>query len=159
MPDISVRLLINIFSVLGALFALWKGGVAERSAATIVIINTIVGEGSHWLAPNSDEIIRLVNDGLTAVGLLVVTVRYGAPWMGGVMLFFAAQFAMHSYYMVTERRTGDYLNALINNINFSGIIWCLVLGTAVAWRRRVLASRAMKLAAAPARMDASAPPL
>src|SRR5690242_18103284 len=100
MPDISVRLLINIFSVLGALFALWKGGVAERSAATIVIINTIVGEGSHWLAPNSDDIIRLVNDGLTAVGLLVVTVRYGAPWMGGVMLFFAAQFAMHSYYMV-----------------------------------------------------------
>lgn len=139
MPDISVRLLINAFSVLGALFALWKGGKAERAAGIIVLVNALIGEGSHWLAPKSDDIIRLVNDGLTALGLLVVTVRYVAPWMGGVMLFFAAQFAMHSYYMVTERQTGDYLNALINNINFSGIIWCLVIGTAVAWRRRVKA--------------------
>jgi hypothetical protein len=57
------------------------------------------------------------------------------------MLFFAAQFAMHSYYMVTERPTGDYLNALINNIDFSGIIWCLIIGTAVAWRRRVRLAR------------------
>ena len=157
MPDISIRLVINTFSVLGALFALWKGGVAERSAAVIVLVNVVIGEASHWIAPGSDEIIRLVNDGLTAVGLLVVTVRYGAPWMGGVMLFFAAQFAMHSYYMVTERRTGDYLNALINNINFSGITWCLVLGTLVAWRRRVVSARSVKLAASPASMDAPAP--
>lgn len=142
MPDVSVRLLINTFSILGALFALWKGGRAERTAAIIVVVNTMVGESSHWLAPNSDDVIRMVNDGLTALGLLVVTVRYGAPWMGGVMLFFAAQFAMHSYYMVTERRTGDYLNALINNINFTGIIWCLIVGTAVAWRRRVTLARA-----------------
>lgn len=145
MPDISVRLLINVFSVLGALFALWKGGKAERAAAAIVLLNTLVGEGSHWLAPGSDDIIRLINDGLTAMGLLIVTVWYVAPWMGGVMLFFAAQFAMHSYYMVTERPTGDYLNALINNVNFSGIIWCMVIGTIVAWRRRLKsnASRAV----------------
>jgi hypothetical protein len=141
MPDISVRLLINVLAILGALFALWKGGKAERVAAVIVLVNALIGEGSHWLAPKSDDIIRLVNDGLTAVGLLVVTVRYVAPWMGGVMLFFAAQFAMHSYYLVTERQTGDYLNALINNINFSGIIWCLVIGTGVAWRRRVVTAR------------------
>ena len=142
MPDISVRLLINTFSVLGALFAFWKGGAAERIAAAVVIVNALVGEGSHWLAPSHDDIIRLVNDGLTALGLLVVTVRYVAPWMGGVMLFYAAQFAMHSYYMVTERKTGDYLNALINNINFTGVVWCLVIGTAVAWRRRIKAARA-----------------
>lgn len=136
MPDISVRLLINTLSVLGAFFALWKGGKAERGAAIIVLVNALIGEGSHWLAPNSDGVIRLINDGLTALALLVVTVRYVAPWMGGVMLFFAAQFAMHSYYLVTERPPGDYLNALINNINFSGIILCLILGTIFAWRRR-----------------------
>lgn len=137
MPDISARVLINVFSVLGALFALWKGGKAERATAAAVVVNVMVGEGSHWLAPESDDIIRLINDGLTAMALLIVTVRYVAPWMGGVMLFFAAQFAMHSYYMVTERQTGDYLNALINNINYSGVIWCMVIGTAVAWRRRL----------------------
>jgi len=142
MPDVSIRLLINIFSALGALFALWKGGAAERAAAIIVVVNVLVGESSHWLAPNSDDVIRMANDGLSALALLMVTVRYGAPWMGGVMLFYAAQFAMHSYYMVTERKTGDYLNALINNINFTGIIWCLIIGTVVAWRRRFVAARA-----------------
>lgn len=141
MPDISIRLLINVFSILGAAFALWKGGAAERLAATIVIANAIVGEGGHWLAPNSDSIIRLVNDGLTALVLLAITVRYGALWMGGVMLFFAAQFSMHSYYLVMARPGGDYFYALINNINFSGIIWCLIAGTIVAWRRRVRAAR------------------
>jgi hypothetical protein len=143
MPDISVRLLINIFSVLGASFALWKGGRAERAAAIVVIVNVAIGQTGKYLAPDSDAIIRLVNDGLTALVLLGVTVRYGALWMGGVMLFFAAQFAMHSYYMVTQRPTGDYFYALINNVNFSGVIWCLIIGAAVAWRRRAKAARAM----------------
>lgn len=141
MPDISVRLLINTFSVIGALFALWKGGPAERAAAAAVIVNVLIGQFGKLLAPNADSLIRLVNDGFTALLILGVTLRYGALWMGGVMLFYAAQFAMHSYYLVTERRPGDYLNALINNINFSGIIWCLVIGTAVAWRARIKASR------------------
>jgi len=141
MPDVSTRLLINIFSVLGALFALWKGGPAERMTAGIVFANVLVGQTGSLLAPDSDDVIRLVNDGLTAMVLLGVTVRYGALWMGGVMLFFAAQFAMHSYYLVTSRPSGDYFYALINNINFSAIIWCLIIGTAVAWRRRVRMAR------------------
>jgi len=141
MPDISVRLLINVFSVLGALFALVKGGPAERWTAGVVILNVAIGQSSVYLASASDDMVRLVNDGLTALVLLGITLRYGAMWMGGVMLFYAAQFAMHSYYLVTQRPTGDYLNALLNNINFSGIIWCLIIGSAVAWRRRVRAAR------------------
>ena len=142
MPDLSVRLLINVFSVLGALFALWKGGTAERMTAAVLIVNVLIGQSGKALAPASDDVIRLVNDGLTALILLAITVRYGAPWMGGVMLFFAAQFAMHSFYLVTDRPTGDFFNALVNNVNFSGIIWCLIIGTAVAWRRRVRVRRA-----------------
>jgi hypothetical protein len=142
MPDISVRLLINTFSILGAAFALWKGGTAERVSAVIVIVNALIGEGVHWAAPDAENIIRMANDGLTALALLGVTVRYGAVWMGGVMLFFAAQFAMHSYYLVTQRPTGDYTYALINNLNFGAIIWCLIIGAAVAWRRRIVAARA-----------------
>jgi hypothetical protein len=67
-----------------------------------------------------------------------------------MMLFYAAQFAMHSYYLVTERRIGDYTYALINNINFSGIIWCLIIGTIVAWLGRARRARAAKAAAAQA---------
>jgi cbb3-type cytochrome oxidase subunit 3 len=141
MPEISVRFLINTFSVLGALFAFWKGGPAERATAAVVMLNVLIGYTGAFLAPQLDNMIRLVNDGLTALIILAITLRYGALWMGGVMLFFAAQFSMHSYYIVTGRETG-YLYALINNINFSGIIWCLIIGTAVAWRRRIRSRRA-----------------
>ena len=144
MPEFDLRLFINVFSVLGAGFALLKGGPAERLSASVVILNVAIGQSGQYLAPQSDEIIRLVNDGLTALILLAITVRYGAPWMGGVMLLFAAQFAMHSYYIVTERPAGDYFNALVNNLNFTGIIWCLIIGTAVAWRRRLRLARAAK---------------
>lgn len=152
MPEIDLRLIFNGLFVLGAAFALRKGGPAERATAVVVIINVLIGQSGQWIAPKSDALIRLINDGLTAIVLLAVTVRYGALWMGGVMLLFAVQFAMHSYYMVTERRPGDYLNALINNINFMGIIWCLVIGAAVAWRRRVKAARL-----SPARVAPSSP--
>lgn len=141
MPEVSVRLIIDIFSVLGASFALWKGGTAERLAAAVVIVNVAIGLSGKWLAPGLNDQIRLANDGLSALILLGVTVRYGALWMGGVMLFYAAQFSLHSFYLVTERPS-DYLYALINNIDFTSIIWCLIIGTAVAWRRRVRLARA-----------------
>ncbi len=141
MPYTSIGLLIDLFSVLGALFAMWKGGVAERATAVMVILNVIIGEAGNFLAPDSDGVIRLINDGITALVLLGITVRFGALWMGGVMLFFAAQFSLHSYYLVTER-PHDFLHALVNNIDFSGIIWCLIIGTAVVWRRRVRAEKA-----------------
>ncbi len=134
MPNVPVGTLIDIFSVLGAFFAVWKGGVAERSAAIVVIANVLIGQ-TEWFAPGSGGLIRIINDGITALVLLVITVRYAALWMGGVMLFFAAQFSMHSYYLVTER-PNDYWHALINNVDFSGIIWCLIIGTLVAWRAR-----------------------
>jgi hypothetical protein len=141
MSAISIRFLINSLSVLGAMFALWKGGRAERLAAVIVIANVVVGQMDAFLGPSGDSVLRLVNDGVTALILLGVTVRYGALWMGGVMLFYAAQFAMHSYYLVTQRPTGDYLNALINNVNFIGINVCLIIGTAVAWHHRARTAR------------------
>ena len=142
--------LIDVFSVLGALFALWKGGQAERAAAVAVLVNVLIGQLGKFVAPSADSMIRLVNDGVTALVLLGITVRYGALWMGGVMLFYAAQFAMHSYYLVTQRQTGDYLNALINNINFSGINLCLIIGAAVAWHRRVRLARVAAATAASA---------
>jgi len=144
MPDLSIRLLINLLSIAGALFALWKGGPAERAAAVIVMANALIGETAHWVAPGAEDIIRLVNDGFTALVLLVVTVRFSALWMGGVMLFFAAQFTLHSFYLVTERPPTDYLHALINNIDWSGVIWCMVIGTAVAWRHRVRSRAALE---------------
>lgn len=133
---LHVGLIINFFSLLGAFFALWKGDTAARWVALVVIGNLLIGQFAQLFTPAGNELIRLVNDGLTALLILGVTVRYAALWMGGVMLFFAAQFSLHSYYLVMERAT-DRLYAQINNIDFLGVIWCLIFGTAVAWRRRV----------------------
>jgi hypothetical protein len=147
MNDLRIGLLIDLFLVLGALFALWKGGKAERVAALVVLANVVIGHAGKALIPDSQDLVRLVNDGLAALALLLVTIRFAAPWMGGVMLFFAAQFAMHSYYLVTDR-PHDFFHALINNINWSGVAWCLVIGTAFAWRARARAQQ-LALQAAP----------
>lgn len=148
MPTISLGLLIDIFSVLGALFAFWKGDAAERATAMVVIVNVIIGEGGRWLAPGGDSFLRLVVDGLTALVLLGITVRYGALWMGAVMFFFAAQFSLHSYYLVAARNPNDRLHAIINNLDWNGVIWCLIIGTLVAWRARNRRIRAAQAAAA-----------
>lgn len=135
----TIAQIIDAFALFGAFFALWKGGTAERATAIAIIVNVAIGQLSKALLPSGDNVVRLLNDGLTAVLILGVTLRFGAPWMGGVMLFYAAQFAMHSYYLVTMREVGDYTYALINNINFTSMIWCLIIGTAVTWRRRARA--------------------
>lgn len=117
-------------------FAFWKGGPAERWAAACVAVNMLAAILLAEALGRVDGMIRFANDGLTALALLAVTVRYAAPWMIGVMFFYAVQFAMHAYYMVMGRDDSDYLHALINNVDFAGVIACLVVGTAVAWRGR-----------------------
>lgn len=136
MSNLILYLLSQLFSVLGGGFAFWKGGRAERLAAVVVGVNLLIGTFAQWLASENVEMIRFCNDGLAAVALLVITVRYGALWMGGVMLFYAVQFSLTSYYLVTDRPAKDYLYALVNNIDWQGVIWCLIIGTAVAWRQR-----------------------
>jgi hypothetical protein len=133
--------LLVLFVVGGVLFAVWKGGRAERMAAAVVVANLFLGLTAQTLLPQYDDLLRFANDGLAAVVLLIITLRYGAPWMGGVMFFYAAQFSLHSVYMVAKLEAG-YVHAVLNNINFTGVTWCLIIGTAVAWRGRVKAARA-----------------
>jgi hypothetical protein len=137
----QVGQLENTLCLFGALFALWKGGVAERGVAVVVIANLFVGQIGRLVAPSGDQLIRLVSDGLTALILLGITVRYAALWMGGVMMFFAIQFSLHSYYLVMERPI-DHLYAVINNFDFVSINLCLIIGVAVAWSRRERIRRA-----------------
>ena len=141
MPTSPIVQLLLLFSLAAVVVALVMGGRAERSTAVVVIANIVLGLLVLAAAPKIEGVFRFANDGIAAMALLFVTVRYGAPWMGGVMLFYAAQFSLHSYYMVTGRSETDYLHALINNINFGGITWCLIIGTVVAWRNRVRAVR------------------
>jgi hypothetical protein len=142
MPTSPIVQLLLVFAVSGLAFAFWKGGAAERLAAGVVAANLISGLVLGALLATYAAQLRFGVDGLTALALLAITLRFAAPWMGGVMLFYAAQFALHGYYLTMGRKPTDYLHAVINNLNFTGVLGCLVIGTALAWRRRVRAARA-----------------
>ncbi len=148
MSDVAIHLffwaLFLVLMLAACGFALWKGGPAERYGALLILSFAILWEFGRLLPPSFDEwkpIAQLVGDGLTAVGLLAIAVRYASLWLGGALMFQAAQFSLHSFYMVTGRPT-DSLHHLINNINLYAILGCLVLGAAISWRQRAKANAA-----------------
>jgi hypothetical protein len=145
MSGIALAAALLAFSIAACLFALVKGGVAERIGAGIILANLVAGEVQEALYHN--QILVLCIDGLTALALLGVAIRYASFWLGGVMLLCGLQFALHASYFVLERPR-DSLHVAINNTNFVAIAVCLAAGTALAWRRRVRATRVDVAAAA-----------
>lgn len=131
----------------GCGLAFAKGGPAERMAAGVIVANIAAGYLVKSLFPGAVESFRLVNDGIAAVALLVLAVRFAAPWLGGAMFFYAAQFALHSYLLVIGETGVSTLKAQLNNLNFIGVVFCLIAGTVVTWRRRVRKARAKAAAA------------
>ena len=77
------------------LFAFTKGGAAERIGAGVILANLLAGMANESLFHS--QLITLCVDGLTALALLPVAVYYASLWLGGVMLLYAAQFALHAF--------------------------------------------------------------
>jgi hypothetical protein len=122
-------------------FAIWKGGPPERFGGGAILAIVVLTRLADALTPDSAlPIVRLVSDGLTAISLLVIVLAYGSLWIGGAMLLYAAQFTLYSYYFVTERPP-DRFQAVVNNVDFLAIHLCLIIGTVVAWRQRVILAR------------------
>jgi LPXTG-motif cell wall-anchored protein len=122
-----------VFILLTCLFAFVRGGVAERMGASVILANLLtiaVNEASLH-----NQLISLAIDGLTALALLAIAMRFASLWLGAVMLLYAIQFALHAFYFVTERPR-DLLHVVINNVNFFAVGLCLAGGTVLAWRRR-----------------------
>lgn len=124
--------------VLSVLFALWKGGAAERVGALlngvicigVPIIQTFLHESLHTLP-------ILMADGLLAVGFLVLAIRYASLWLGAAMLLQAIGFTMHSALML-EVVKPDYTYYAAMNAMSVGVLLSIIVGTAYAWavRRR-----------------------
>lgn len=127
--------------------ALWKGETPERWASGAILLSMVPTIVLILLRMPDFPTLELVGDGLTAVGLLILTMIYGRLWLGAAMLFQAAQFSLHSYYLVTERKS-DLFHAIVNNVNFLGIMLSLATGTALAVYRRARARRALAAASA-----------
>jgi len=132
-------LIVWIFSLIGlgvCLLSLWKGQASERLGAWCILANLLVTIlATTLLSPDMRPIGQLVIDAATALGLLFVVLRFGSLWLGAVMLLYAAQFTLHSFYFVTSRPT-DNLHAAVNNIDFLAVIVCLAAGTLISIHRQ-----------------------
>ena len=131
--------ILLVLCLLMCVFALAKGGQAERIGAGIIIANLVAGiVNERWLHL---DLVHLGIAGVTALVLLAVAVRFASLWLGGVMLLYAMQFALIAYYLVLEQKR-DFVYVVTNNVLFCTVTLCLAVGTALAWRRRIqLASR------------------
>lgn len=150
MSPFLTYILLSLLLVATCLFAIWKGGPAERAGASVVLVMVIFERLAQAAMPQGWWVILgLSCDALTALGLLAVTLRYASLWLGGAMLFYAAQFTLHSFYFVTGRPDADLLHMVLTDFNFGAILVCLVVGTVLAWRTRLRAEAAAAGVAAP----------
>jgi hypothetical protein len=128
-------------TVLTVAFALWKGDRATRIAAvtnavlagSTILTNPRVGDVSY-------ETVSLALDFACAVIFLLLAVRYANLWLGAAMIFQAAQFSLHAYYLVMEL-PHDRMHAWINNTDDWGILVSIGVGTVLAIRRRAALAR------------------
>jgi hypothetical protein len=132
---LSLLLHLTTWATVG--IALWKGDAATRIAAgaygcleiATMIVHPHVGDASG-------ETILLAADFACAVIFLIMAVRYASLWLGAAMLFQAAQFSLHAYYLVMDRKH-DLMHAWINNADDWGILISMFIGTILAIRHRV----------------------
>jgi hypothetical protein len=142
---------LTSFAVLVWGLAFWRGGPAERWGAaifagaqlTFLVVAFVLGGGAQ---PYIGLILQLTLDGLSAVALLFVLLRYSHPWLGVAILLCAAQFTLQSVYLVGELKK-DYWHILLNNLNFVAIHISLLVGTIQHWVRRARISKSAAAAA------------
>jgi hypothetical protein len=136
MPVSQLVQLFYLSTFAACAFAYWKGGAAERLGSVVILCATLVPFLTRALAPaDLSRVLDLVVDGLVGAAFLVLVLRYGSVWLGVTMLLYAVQFALHSFYFVTEKPV-DRLHAQVNNIVFLLVSLTLWVGALLAWRRQ-----------------------
>src|SRR5437870_12993981 len=114
MSPLVIYWLLSAFTIAVCAFAIWKGGPAERVGGAMILGFVVVERLIRLVAPpDLLPILNLIGDAATAVGLLVLALRFTSLWLGGTMMFYAATFVLHSAYMVTGRPEEDRLYILL----------------------------------------------
>jgi hypothetical protein len=121
--------------------AIWKGDAAVRVAgASFLVLDLATLLISPKVGDVSGETVLLALDFFCAVVLLLLAVRYANLWLGAAMIFQAAQFSVHAYYLVMEL-PHDRTHAWINNCDNAGIMVSIVTGAVLSVRRRMIVAR------------------
>lgn len=134
----QVVLALTLFALIVWVFAFWRGGSAERWGAAIIMGNQLLTllavVVTRTLHGPLNLFLQLTLDGVTAIALLLIVLKFGRAWLGVAMLLYAGQFTLQSVYLVAELKK-DALHVLINNLNFVAIHLSLAVGTAQHWLR------------------------
>jgi hypothetical protein len=135
MAKMPIAALACYGAILGATTLAWlRGGAAERLGGALFLVMTGVDLVARLAVPAAlltDGL--LVADGLMALGFLALALRFGSLWLGGALLFQAAQFSLHAFYLVTGRPL-DLIHAVANNLDTYGVAACIAVGALTARR-------------------------
>ncbi|HEY8573786.1 hypothetical protein [Phenylobacterium sp.] len=140
MPVEPLLAALILFGVSACVFALIRGGKDERIGAAVILANLVAALINELLG--QAQIGTLLIDGITALILLGVAVRFASAWLGAVMLLYGLQFTLQAYYLVMDRAR-DVLSVRLNNLDFFLVCLCVAVATALTEikRRKVAAGR------------------
>jgi hypothetical protein len=117
-----------------AVFAWVRGTAAERMGGLLNVATAVLAYAAYTFAPKPTlPTTLLAVDGFLAFGFLALALRNASLWLGGALLFQAAQFSLHGFYLVMHRPF-DFIHALANNLDSYGIALCLIVGSIAARR-------------------------
>jgi hypothetical protein len=122
-------------------FALLKGGGVERWAAGIIFVSWALSVAvsvflSRLFSQQIQEFTFLALDAVTALGLLVLALRFAKIWLGVAMLMQSGELSLHGAVMADWGFAyRDYM--LLNDALSFGLLLLLAGATATAWFQRI----------------------
>jgi hypothetical protein len=142
---IQILWIVSWIAVLGVCgFALVCGGRPERLSAGIILVSAVIYQFNIYVPADVRPSTAILLDGVSALGLVFVTVRYASLWLGGVMVLQAAQFTLHATYILAERPLDRQYSEINNTFVFIQMS-ILLTGVLVSQHRRRRAAKAPQL--------------
>jgi hypothetical protein len=137
----SLESKIAVFAlVVACLFAMAKGGRAERWGAALICTSWFSSYAvsfflSGVFSPQIRELTFLAVDAALAIGLLALAFRFAKVWLGVAMLMLSGELGLNSAAMGDWGfRFRDYI--ALNNILSFGLLFLLIGATVTAWVQR-----------------------
>ncbi|USQ96901.1 hypothetical protein [Caulobacter sp. RL271] len=139
---LQLLFLVDWLLIAVACFGAWRWGARQERHAAALVLAIFVGFILASLIRDKEFIrgVYLTLDGLLALGLLLLSLRYATRWLGVTVLLQGVQFSLHAYYLVAARRYDNFY-ILVNNLVSLGVLICLLTGVALAWRARRRAAK------------------
>jgi len=130
-------ILIGWLLILSVCFSAWRWGEEAERLGGMLVLAVAVSFALADLLP-SRELTRgayLLLDGVLALGLLVMALRFARAWVGVALLLQAVQFSLHASYLVVGKPY-DNVYAMVNNLVSLGVLISLAWGVILVRARR-----------------------